>query len=326
MKKHLNSRYSHSVFGMNALMIAGLGMVIAFTGCSVKKVALGKVADALSGGGGNVFASDNDPELVADALPFALKTYESLLATLPNDADLLVATGKAFCMYSYAFVHMPSDTLPDKKLGKRLAGLKRAKKLYLRGRDYLLRACEVRYPGFRDLLDGRQTDKALAMTEERDTTMLYWTAASWMGAFTTDKFDMKLAVDMGKPVAMMERVLELNESYGQGSAHEFFISYYGSLPPSMGGSDDKAREHFERAVELSEGHKVGPYLSLATSVAVSNQNVTEYRSLLKKALAVDVDKHPSNRLANIIGQRKAKWLLKNIEDFFLLDETHSEEE
>lgn len=323
MKK---GRYPRFLFSPSALPMLAVGAALALSGCSVRKLALSKVADALSSDGGSVFASDNDPELVADALPFALKTYESLVAALPNDADLLLATGRAFCMYSYAFVHMPSDTLPDRKLGKRLAGLKRAKKLYLRGRDYLLRACEIRHPGFGRLLEEDSTDSALTMTVERDTSLLYWTAASWMGAFTTDKFDMKLAVDMGKPVAMMERVLELNEAFGEGSAHEFFTSYYGSLPPSMGGSDAKAREHFERAVELSEGHKVGPYLALATSVSVANQDVEEYRSLLKKALAVEVDKHPSNRLANIIGQRKARWLLKHVEDFFLIDEPASEED
>jgi predicted anti-sigma-YlaC factor YlaD len=156
--------------------------------------------------------------------------------------------------------------------------------------------------------------------------MLYWTAASWMGAFTTDKFDMKLATDIDKPVAMMKRVLQLNDTFGQGSAHEFFISYYGSLPPSMGGSDAKAREHFKRAVAISEGRKVAPYISLATSVSVANQDVKEYRSLLKKALAIDVDANPSNRLANIIGQRKARWLLRHVEDYFLVEEPIAEED
>ena len=33
---------------------------------------------------------------------------------------------------------------------------------------------------------------------------------------------------------------------------------------------------------------------------------------------LDVDQEPGLRLANLISQRQAKWLLENIEDFFLL--------
>jgi predicted anti-sigma-YlaC factor YlaD len=184
----------------------------------------------------------------------------------------------------------------------------------------MLYACELRYPGFNALVNSDLADSALAQTTISDTTLLYWTGAAWMGAFTADKFDMALAVDMGKPVAFMQRLLNLNESYGQGSVHEFFISYYGSMPVSMGGSEEKSRKHFDRAIELSKGLKAGPYVSLATSVCVSRQYDAEFKSLLQKALAVNTDASVENRLANIISQNKAGWLLDNIGNFFILDD------
>src|SRR5262244_189565 len=70
-----------------ALVCVPVALLIAASGC--KAIALNAVADALSSGG-SVFASDNDPVLVRDAAPFGLKTYESILAELPDHRGLLL--------------------------------------------------------------------------------------------------------------------------------------------------------------------------------------------------------------------------------------------
>ena len=119
--------------------------------------------------------------------------------------------------------------------------------------------------------------------------------------------------------AMMEAALGLDEAFGGGSIHEFFISYYGSLPQSMGGSEEKARHHFKRAVELSKGLKASPYVALASTVSVKNQNMKEFVELLNRALAVDVSEKTDTRLANILAQRKARWLLEHRDDRILSD-------
>ena len=52
--------------------------------CSIKKLAMNQVANALTGSSSStVFTGDNDPELVGDALPFAIKMYESLMNANP---------------------------------------------------------------------------------------------------------------------------------------------------------------------------------------------------------------------------------------------------
>ena len=50
-------------------------------GCSMKQMAVDMVGDAMAGGG--VYFADNDPELAYEAIPFGLKTYESLLTPRP---------------------------------------------------------------------------------------------------------------------------------------------------------------------------------------------------------------------------------------------------
>lgn len=282
-------------------------------GCSINKWAVNRVADMLSSDGGTVFSGDDDPELIADALPFALKVYESLLQSTPDNTELLLATGRTFIMYANAFVDTPASMLPDEDFEQSSKMKMRAKRLYLRGRDYILKALEIRHDRFTDI------DEALLNKMEiDDVPYLYWAAAGWMAALSADPFDMRLTVSRPKALALMERAFELDEAFQKGAIHEFFISYYGSLPASLGGSKEKALFHFNRALELSGGLNAGPYVALAGSIAVNEQNVEDFINLLNKALEIDPDSNPENRLANILSMRKARWMLDHLEDYFLL--------
>jgi predicted anti-sigma-YlaC factor YlaD len=286
--------------------------------CSINKLAVRAVAGMLGGGGDStVFTGDEDPELVGDALPFALKVYESLLAADPSNAELCLSTGSAFCMYAFAFVQAPADLLPEAEVERQIAMKSRAKKLFMRAREYVLRGIELRHKGFRAELDKGRAAAALAMLKPADIDFLYWAGASWLAAFSVDPFDMTLLVTVPVPQAMLEQVLAWNDGYANGGVHDLFVSFYASVPAEIGGSEQRARMHFARAVELSKGLSLGPYISLAASVSVKNQDAAEFRDMLARALAIDVNADPSGRLQNVISQRKARWLLEHIDDFFL---------
>jgi predicted anti-sigma-YlaC factor YlaD len=305
-------------------VLAGFAAFLLLSSCSLNQLAVRTVAGFLSGSGeSEVFSGDDDPELVGDALPFALKTYESLLADEPKDAPLSLATGRAFTSYASAFVQAPADLLPADRVDQQQAMRQRAKKLYLRGREYVLRGLEIRRPGFRAALSTEGPKAALELTRKEDIDYLFWAGASWMGAFSADPFDFAQIVALPRAVALLQQVEDWDDSYGKGAVHEIFISYYGSAPKDLGGSEEKARAQFARAVELSRGLHVSPYIALATSVSVKNQEVAEFRDLLGKALAVDVNAEPSSRLVNIINQRRARWLLDHIDDYFLTEESGS---
>ena len=107
--------------------------------------------------------------------------------------------------------------------------------------------------------------------------------------------------------------------------HNFYIPYYGALPDYMGGSSQRAREHFNLALAAGSGD-TSPYVSLATTISVKEQDAAEFRSLLQKALDADVNADPDNRLVNILNRRKAKWMLEHIDDFFLTEEGGQEAE
>jgi predicted anti-sigma-YlaC factor YlaD len=302
---------------------AGLGLaafaaLISLGACSLQKMAMNKVAGMLSGSSSaNVFTTDNDPEFVGDALPFAVKLYESLLASMPGHAGLRLQTGSLYVMYANAFVQAPADMTPRRELETKEHLLARAKNLYLRGRDILFVGLEKRNPRLRAQLKERRYKEAMAPFRKEDASLLYWTAAGWVAAFAVDPFDMELGQTLPQTAAMMDRVAVLDPGYGRGALDTFFVTYYGSLPAYLGGDAAKAREHFAKAQALSGDSDTSALMALATTVCVNEQKAAEFKDLLNRVLAFDPDKSPANRLVNILNQRKARWLLAHIDDFFI---------
>jgi predicted anti-sigma-YlaC factor YlaD len=90
-----------------------------------------------------------------------------------------------------------------------------------------------------------------------------------------------------------------------------------SLDEVVGGSEERAREHFKQAIALQKNQpQAGPYVSLATGIALKKQNREEFEQLLKDAMAIDPDKHPEVRLVNLAAQRRARFLMSQIDDLF----------
>jgi predicted anti-sigma-YlaC factor YlaD len=190
----------------------------------------------------------------------------------------------------------------------------RAKKLYLRALDYGMRGIEVDVPDFRNQLR-KDPDAALGKMTKRHVPLLYWTSSAWAAAFAVNKADSELSADQSLMGKMMLRALALDEGWEMGGIHDFLISWEGGHS-STGGSYEKAREHFDRAVALSKGLRASPYVSFAEVVSVGTQNKKEFQETLSAALKVDVNKVPDQRLANIVMQKRASWLLAHIDDLF----------
>jgi predicted anti-sigma-YlaC factor YlaD len=299
-----------------ALLLAGLTALF-LPACSLRRTAVNVLGNALVGGAG-VYASDNDPELIRDAIPFGLKTYESLLAVSPEHRGLLLSAASGFTAYAY-LLQDEADRLDATDLPRARELRARVTKLYRRGRDYALGRLEVSYPGFTTGLKAN-LGSTLAMTTKDDVPFLYWAGVSWAGALTAAKDDLDLIAELPIAGALVGRVLELDETYDLGAAHEFFISYEASRP---GGSVRLAREHYRRALEISGGQRASVHLALAEAVTIREQNLAEFRALLAATMAVNPDEVLHLRLVNTITRRRALWLETRIPDLFL-EANHTE--
>lgn len=307
-----------------------LGFMPLLFSCSINKMAINAMSDALGGSGSSdVFTADSDPRLVGDAIPFAIKMYETLLSQNPNHQGLLLTTGSLFIMYANAFVQGEAEMLDSvDKYEERQEGLSRAKKLYLRGTDMLYSALDNKYPGFSgaSVRDGT-LEASLARFKKEDVPLLYWTVAGTLAAYSIDVFDFELGSKIPKLTAMIAKAYELDPDFNRAAIDEFYILFYASLPEILGGSMARAEVHFQRALEKTRGLSAGPYVSYAQAVCVPAQDYDAFKTNLEKALAVDPDGDPSNRLVNILSQRKARYLLDRAYNFFtFLDDEEDEED
>lgn len=299
-----------------ALYVLCISLVLVSPGCGiVKKGAVNSLANAMSGSAA-VYSQDEDPELIEGAFPFMLKVIEGLLEETPENKDLLITACEAFTSYSQAFVAMPADAVEEDDLEAARAQRERAGKLFVRARGYGLRALELDHEGITAGLDSNP-DSALTETQEDDIRALFWTGASWALAIGNNMGDMDMVADFNIANALLDRASELEPDWNHGAIHEVMITLEMARPGAGEKSEEIAREHFRIAIELSEGQKAGPYVSLAEAVSIRNQNVEEFQQLLGKALEVDPDEAIDFRLTNILVQRRARWLLERTEDYFI---------
>ena len=294
---------------MRAIKFAAFLLLLA---CSPKRYALNQVADALSDTGeGSAFARDDDPELVRDAVPFALKMMESLSDVLDDHAGLRLGMARGFTRYAYAFLQQPAELGAPFDQAK--AAMLRARRLYLRARDYGADGLRLtRGVGLPEL----RTPAGMARLQKEDVPLLYWTLAPWAGAIAANKRDLELVGDVPLIASLLDRALQLDEAFDQGALHEFAIAFDPARPE--GPTPQKQRQHFERARQLAQGEKISYLVTYAQAVSGPAQNKREYEALLKEAASFDVDqpKARKHRLENVLAQRRAIWLLAHQDDVF----------
>jgi predicted anti-sigma-YlaC factor YlaD len=160
----------------------------------------------------------------------------------------------------------------------------------------------------------RKPEAVMAKAKPADVPLLYWTAASWGAAISLGLDRPDLAIDLPTVRVLADRAIMLDEAWDKGTLHELFIAL-DSLPEVLGGNPARAKEHFDRAVELRNGLSPTPYVSLA-SLAVGTQDRAEFERLLQAALAIDPEKDPPNRLVTLVTQKRARLMLDRVDDKF----------
>jgi predicted anti-sigma-YlaC factor YlaD len=265
--------------------------------------------------------------------------YESLLAGNPKHEGLIVTTGSLYVMYANAFVQGPAEMLPSSRFAEREASKQRAERFYIRGSGILNKGLEQKFPGFTwevffpdqendssQITDEQRQqekqrrasrDKYLAKLKKADVPLIYWTAAATLSAFSLNPLtNVEQGMRIPALITLVTRAYQLDPDFNGGALDDFFLLVYGSLPDYMGGNKAEAEKHYKLALEKSEGHAAGPYISYAQAIAQPAQDYETWKACLETALAINVDDYPSKRLENILAQRKARYFLDNAVYFF----------
>lgn len=289
-----------------------IGLCVCLVSCSLKKKAVDTLASVL-GESEYVYLSDDDPELIAAAMPFNLKTLETLLRSNPDHRELLLMTCKSFIFYTYGFVEPQVERLEESNYYEAQETRRRAARLYMRAYRYGLHGIEVAHPGFSKQLPV-EPERTVQALKSEDVPLAVWTAAALGAAIGTSTESAESTADIALVGALLRRALELDPDFEEGTIPEFLISYE---TQAVDGSLERARTYYDRALSLSGGRRCGIHLTWAESVSIQEQNLEEFKELLSKVLDFDVNSSPENRLLNILAQRRAKWLSTQTGNLFL---------
>lgn len=274
-------------------------LVLSLTACPGR--VMNSAAKSVAEGLNRAIANQNDIVTVRDGLPSYLLVIDGLIESNPENVDLLMAGARLYSLYSSSFVSDPA----------------RAKRLATRGHQYGQRVLCMELDDLCDSLtesfDAFQAE--LAETDEDQVPVLYSVASAWASLIQANSGDWSAIADLPKVQAMMERVVKLNEGYDHGNAHLYLGVLATQLPPDLGGRPDVGRDHFERAIRLSEGRNLIAQVLYARQYARLMFDRELHDRLLNDVIYAPLDADGLT-LSNTLAKQEAERLLATADNYF----------
>jgi hypothetical protein len=246
---------------------------------------------------------------VANAVAFAgLAQFEGMHYLAPDNADALFMLTKGWAASTFGFIEDPMEQAEDTEGldgPNYLYHQARAKAGYDRAIYFGVTLLETKHEGFKEATKNDQTIRAWLKQfddPEEDTQNLFWTAYAWMSKTNAVKEDPAVVADLFIGVAIMERAVELDETFMYGSGHTALGSYHAR---SAMAELDEAKKHFDKAMALGKGNFLMTKVQYAAKYACTKGDQAGYEKLLNEVVQAG-DVLPAARLSNAIAKRRAK--------------------
>jgi len=273
-----------------------------FQSCSLNKFVIRQTATLLDYGVVSLYA-ETDLILAEQALASNIKLLEGMVIGDPGNEHLLLLTAQALSGYAMGFVE-DADPL-------------RAGSLYLRARDYGLRALRMNSKfAENENKTFEQFSGAITYLDIDDIEGLFWTAFAWAGWINLSLDNPQALMDLPKVQVMMQRVLDLDETFFHGSAHLFFGSVWGMKPKMFGGDPQKAKEHFEQNLRITQGKFLLTHIYYAKYFATKTFDEELFDKLIKHVNDTPAESLPGYEFLNMIAKKKANRLQEMREEWF----------
>ena len=285
------------------LSIAGFILsVLLLAGCSTGKMVV-RGSQTIMDSGIEAMNSETDLQLARAAMPANLKLMEGMLLEDPDNIELLLYTTQGFYGYSYGFIETEDST--------------RAGDLYRRCYGYARRAYSLH--GFNSDPETATPDNlraAVATAGKEDVPVLFWSASCLGKWIDMNRDNIAGIAGLSNVAILMQRVIELDDTYYYGAAHLFFGVYYGGRAPMLGGDFALAEQHFQRAAEINDDKLLLVNLLQAEFLDRQQLNQAAFHQRLLGIIEAPDDLYPQMALINAISKYKAALLLENEDDWF----------
>jgi hypothetical protein len=286
---------------INTRLLCILALTLLSSACSMDQM-LVRASIPMIEGGVQALNKETDLELAEASIPTNLELLEGMIGIDPENVTLYTYAAQAYYGLGYGFNE-------DHRR-------KRASNFYLRGRKHGLTALALSGANKLEKANFEIFESELNNLDKDDVAALFWTASNWAKWIDMNRDQPESIAQLPKPTAMMQRVLELEETFYHGGAHMYFGVYYGSRSPMFGGNFEKSRGHFDRAREITNGKLLVADLLQAQYLARQELDREDFHNRLTKIINAPEDLYPELGLLNQIAKRKAQILLKLEDKWF----------
>jgi hypothetical protein len=257
----------------------------------------GDLADGLT----EAIRNNDDLDTVRDGAPAYLILMDGLIAQSPDNPSLLMSAATLNIAYVGAFVAEPEREIL--MTDKAFDYTQRAACLEIKA------SCAGRTQPFDEFM-GWVED-----LDERDIDIAYRLGTAWALWILAHADDWGAIAELGRAKALMTRVVQIDEGYAGGGAHQVLGAMETFLPAALGGHPELGREHFERAIELSHGRDLVIKVMFAQMYARLIFDRELHDRLLVEVLEAE-PKVDGLTLSNLIAQRQASELLSTADEYF----------
>jgi hypothetical protein len=302
----------------NIVGCAVAALVLIIIGCSMTKMTANQTV-AILVESMPAYDRETNLEFAEQSITGNLKMIEGLLEVTPDNPDLLTLASSSFSRYAFGFIEEKID-LADSRydlddVDRRVA---QAADFYGRAKSYGLRLIELSHKNFSEVLELDLDALAAEMAnfDEKDVPGLFWTAYAWGSLINLKQDEPEHLINLPKVDLMMRRVLELDESFFFGGPHFFYGVYYGGRPETLGGDPEKAKVHFKRAIQITDGKYLMSRFLLAKYYAVAVQDRALFERTLTEIAGAPPDIFPEQGLANELAKRNSRRWLERVDELF----------
>lgn len=251
---------------------------------------------------GNLVSSmlnQDDPATVRAAIPAYLVLLDGLIKDDPDNTELLISASRLYGAFAKGLEDEPV----------------RSRRLVERAKNYARTAlcikayeiCQSEEKAFSEFV------ASLDQSNASSIDVLYAYATSYADWISVKSDDWNALMYLPKVEAILQRIVSLEPGYANGRAQLYLAVMHSQLPSSLGGKPETGRNHFELALQYSQGRDFIAKVEYARTYA----RLVFDRPLHDRLLNEVINTNPvveDLTLSNIIAQQKAQALLND--DYF----------
>ena len=282
--------------------LQGALALVVLSGCSTGQMVV-RGSQSIMDSSMETMNRETDLVLARDSMPANLKMIEGMLVEDPGNTEIRLYAAQGFYGYAFGFIELEDP--------------QRASQLYRRCYDHARKTLSQTGVTL-DPEDSSPADfeAAVGKAGKRAVPALFWTASCLSNWINLNRDDPAGIAALSSAATMMQRVLELDETFYHGGAHIFFGVYYGGRSPMFGGDFDKSEHHFARAAEINNNRLLLVDVLYAEYLARQRLDQSAFRYRLTRVIDAPADLYPEMALINGIARERAAHLLQYENDWF----------